>query len=93
MLKFDFLLAIPIIAIPLSAFASTTIAHSFNIINGLNGLCSGLSILAFFFFGLLAFVFGDAEIPSTMALAVSRVLGLWLINVTTGRIFLGDAGA
>ena len=90
---FDLLLAIPIMAIPLSAFASTTIAHSFNLIDGLNGLCSGLSILAFFFFGLLAFVCGDAEIVSTMALAVSCVLGFWLINVTTGRIFLGDAGA
>lgn len=90
---FDLLLAIPIIAIPLSAFASTTIAHSFNLIDGLNGLCSGLSILAFFFFGLLAFVCGDPEIFYTMALAVSCVLGFWLINVTTGRIFLGDAGA
>ena len=90
---FDLLLAIPIIAIPLSAFASTTIAHSFNLIDGLNGLCSGLSILAFIFFGLLAFVCDDAEILSTMALTVSCVLGFWLINVTTGRIFLGDAGA
>ena len=72
---FDLLLAIPVIAIPLSAFASTTIAHSFNLIDGLNGLCSGLSILAFIFFGLLAFVCDDAEILSTMALTVSCVLG------------------
>ena len=90
---FDLLLTIPVIAIPLSAFASTTIAHSFNLIDGLNGLCSGLSVLAFLFFGALAFICGDAEILSTMALAASCVLGFWLINVTTGRIFLGDAGA
>ena len=90
---FDLLLAIPIIAIPLSAFASTTIAHSFNLVDGLNGLCSGLSILAFLFFGALAFVCGDAEILSFTLLTASCVLGFWLINVTTGRIFLGDAGA
>jgi len=90
---FDLLLAIPLIAIPLSAFASTTIAHSFNLIDGLNGLCSGLSILAFMFFGALAFVCGDSEILSTTARAGSCVLGFWLINVTTGRIFLGDSGA
>ena len=73
---FDLLLTIPVIAIPLSAFASTTIAHSFNLIDGLNGLCSGLSILAFLFFGALAFICDDAEILSTMALAVLRA---WLL--------------
>ena len=90
---FDLLLAMPLIAIPLSAFASTTVAHSFNLIDGLNGLCSGLSILAFLFFAALAFVCGDAEILSISVLAASCVLGFWLINLTTGRIFLGDAGA
>ena len=90
---FDLLLAIPFIAIPLSAFASTTLAHSFNLIDGLNGLCSGLSILAFMFFGALAFISGDTEILSFTMLITSCVLGFWLLNVATGRIFLGDAGA
>lgn len=90
---FDLILAIPIIAIPLSAFASTTIAHSFNLVDGLNGLCSGLSILAFLFFGSLALICGDAEMLKIMILIASCVLGFWLVNVTTGKIFLGDAGA
>ena len=90
---FDILLAVPVIAIPLSAFASTTVAHSFNLIDGLNGLCSGLSILAFLFFSALAFICEDAEILSISVLTASCVLGFWLINVTTGKIFLGDAGA
>ena len=89
----DFILAIPIIAIPLTAFASTTVAHSFNLVDGLNGLCSGLSILAFLLFGSLALICGDTEVLIFMLSATSCVLGFWLVNVTTGKIFLGDAGA
>jgi len=90
---FDLLLAFPIIAIPLSAFASTTTAHSFNLVDGLNGLCSGLAVIALLFFGALAFAVGDDEILSFALLVASCVLGFWIVNIATGRIFLGDAGA
>ncbi len=79
---------------PLTVFASVGIINAMNMIDGVNGLSSGLCITCSIFFGItmlkghdnsnamLAFVFAGALIP----FLVHNVLG------KTSKMFIGDAG-
>lgn len=80
-------------AVLFSAFAMAGMANAINIIDGLNGLASGVVCLIAVAMGLVAAQYGDALLLSVcMALAFS-VLGFWLFNFPFGKIFLGDGGA
>ena len=89
----DPLLNIPVIAIALTLFASTTLAHAYNLVDGLNGLSSGLGMLALLLFSAIAYQKGDTTISHTCLVIAACIVGFWLINIATERIFLGDAGA
>ncbi|MDX1669525.1 MAG: glycosyltransferase, partial [Limnobacter sp.] len=86
-------LAITPVAVLFSAFAMAGMANAINIIDGLNGLASGVVCLVAVALGMVAAQFGDTLLLSVcMALACS-VLGFWLFNFPFGKIFLGDGGA
>ena len=73
--------------------AASTMTHAYNLSDGLNGLSSGLgviSILGIFKFSQNA---GDAELMLASLMLASPIIGFWLLNFLTGRIFLGDGGA
>jgi UDP-N-acetylmuramyl pentapeptide phosphotransferase/UDP-N-acetylglucosamine-1-phosphate transferase len=81
------------VAVFFSAFAMAGMANAINIIDGLNGLASGVVCLIAIALGVLAAAHGDTLLLSVcMALAFS-VFGFWLFNFPFGKIFLGDGGA
>lgn len=79
------------IAIPFSVFAIVGIINAINIIDGFNGLASGVVLLAL---SCIAFL-----IPSDLAYApliyilMACIFGFWILNFPFGKIFLGDGGA
>ena len=82
------------IAVPLTIFAGVGIINAINMIDGVNGLCSGLCMLSCLFFGI-AFV--RVRNISNAVLAFSTIAALipfFLHNVfgKKSRMFLGDAG-
>lgn len=82
------------IAIPLTVFAGVGIINAVNLIDGVNGLCSGLCILISTVFG--AMFIKVSEIPNAL-LAFSLAAGalpFFFHNVfgRKSRMFLGDAG-
>lgn len=86
-------LAFAPVAVLFSAFAMAGMANAINIIDGLNGLASGVVCLIAIALGVVAAQYGDGLLLSVcMALAFS-VLGFWLFNFPFGKIFLGDGGA
>lgn len=67
--------------------------NAFNLIDGLDGLCSGLVMISLFVVASLEFSGGnptEALIVLTMAAAVA---GFMRYNLNPARIFLGDAGS
>ena len=82
------------IGVPLTVFAGVGIINAMNMIDGVNGLSSGLCITFSFMFGIamyrahdypnamLAFVFAGALVP----FLIHNVLG------KTSKMFIGDAG-
>ena len=89
----DVFLAVPAIGIMFSVLGSNSLAHSYNLIDGLNGLSSGIGLLALCLISLVAAQNGERVIAITSLLFASAVFGFWVLNILTGRIFLGDSGA
>jgi UDP-N-acetylmuramyl pentapeptide phosphotransferase/UDP-N-acetylglucosamine-1-phosphate transferase len=89
----DWLLAFPVVAYLFTAFAMGGVANAINIIDGFNGLAAGSLIIMFGAFGWVAYQVGDDLVFGLALLFAALVLGFFIVNFPTGRIFLGDGGA
>ena len=74
-------------------FATTGVAHAFNLIDGLNGLSLGISLSTSFFLTVVAWMAADALVVLLCLIFFLSTLGLFLLNFPWGKIFLGDGGA
>ncbi len=86
-------LLIPIVSLFFTCFAITGIANAFNIVDGLNGLSSGSSIIILIGFTVISYFVGDSELVVIALILTAAILGFMLWNYPKGLIFLGDGGA
>lgn len=77
----------------LTVFAVTGVAHSVNVIDGLNGLAGFVSLLASIGLAIIAALVEDRVVFSAACVLGASVLGFLVVNFPRGRIFLGDGGA
>lgn len=89
----DWMLSFSALSVIFTAFAIGGVANAINIIDGFNGLTSGVAIIIFSTFGLIAFSVGDISLSIICLIIAGAVLGFFLINWPYGKIFLGDGGA
>lgn len=89
----DWLLSFDGFAIVFTAVAIGGIANALNLIDGVNGLASGSSIIILSGFAVIAESVGDTEVLGFCLLMIGALGGFFLFNFPLGRIFLGDAGA
>ena len=92
-LLIDQVLLLSPFAIIFTIFATTGVTHSFNVIDGLNGLSLGISLSTSFFLTVIAWITSDALIVLLCLAFFLSALGLFLLNFPWGKIFLGDGGA
>lgn len=79
------------IGIPFSIFAIVGMVNALNIIDGFNGLASGITLLALV---CLYFLLPHSLIESCLIIIlIASVLGFFIFNFPWGKIFLGDGGA
>jgi UDP-N-acetylmuramyl pentapeptide phosphotransferase/UDP-N-acetylglucosamine-1-phosphate transferase len=90
---FDPLFAILPVSVAFTVFAVGGVANAVNIIDGFNGLASGVLIICFSIFGIMAMHVGDVELAMLCMVQVAVVLGFMVINYPFGKIFMGDGGA
>ncbi len=64
-----------------------------NLIDGINGLSSGISMIIFATYYFMSITVGDNDIEFISAICAMTLLGFFLFNYPKGRIFLGDGGA
>lgn len=69
------------------------VINAFNIIDGYNGLLSGVTLLVFFAYCFVSYKVGEREIFILCLIIISAVLGFFFWNFPYGRIFAGDTGA
>ena len=89
----DFLLMFVPFAIFFTVFATVGVVNAFNLIDGLNGLSSYVTISVAVSLSIIAFDVGTIQVTIFLALLVSSVLGFMALNFPLGKIFLGDGGA
>lgn len=89
----DTLLTFAPIGILFTIFAAMGVVNAFNLIDGLNGLSSYVTVSVAFSLSLIAFNAGNTQISIFLVLVVAAVLGFMVLNFPMGKIFLGDGGA
>jgi UDP-GlcNAc:undecaprenyl-phosphate/decaprenyl-phosphate GlcNAc-1-phosphate transferase len=67
--------------------------NSLNIIDGVNGLLAGYSVLASLAIAYVAHSLGDDTILQLSLILVGAILGFFIFNFPFGKIFMGDGGA
>ena len=87
------LLSLPFIAIFFTAFASAGISNSINLIDGVNGLASGMITLIGSALCIISFSVGEIGLGTFCIILIGSILGFFIWNFPKGLIFLGDAGA
>ena len=83
----------PIVGVPLTIMWLVACANAFNLIDGMDGLASGLGLLASATMLLAAFLRGDTGLILATAPLVGVLLGFLVFNFNPASIFLGDCGS
>lgn len=78
---------------PLTLFWIVGITNAINLSDGLDGLASGISLIAFLCFGFLAFQRGDTALFTLCLIMVGCILGFLKYNTHPAEIFMGDTGS
>ena len=86
----DTLIMFAPVGILFTIFATVGVVNAFNLIDGLNGLSSYVTVSVAVSLSIIAFQAGNTQIPIFLVLVVAAVLGFMVLNFPLGKIFLGD---
>ena len=89
----DTLLMFAPVGILFTIFATVGVVNAFNLIDGLNGLSSYVTVSVAASLSIIAFQAGNTQVSIFLVLCVAAVLGFMVLNFPMGKIFLGDGGA
>ena len=89
----DTLLLFAPVGILFTIFATVGVVNAFNLIDGLNGLSSYVTVSVAASLSIIAFQSGDTQVSTFLVLVIAAVLGFMVLNFPMGKIFLGDGGA
>ncbi|MDD2714794.1 MAG: MraY family glycosyltransferase [Candidatus Wallbacteria bacterium] len=81
-----------LIAIPFTVFAISGFINAFNMIDGLNGLSSGVALISFGSLFYLSSLTHETLFQTMLAIIAGATLSFFLINFFLGSIFIGDGG-
>ncbi|MBI2611410.1 phospho-N-acetylmuramoyl-pentapeptide-transferase [Candidatus Gottesmanbacteria bacterium] len=84
---------IGILFIPFAAFVIIAFSNAFNITDGLDGLASGLLMIAISAFWVVAASILDTPISNFIAIWIGALIAFLYFNIYPARIFLGDVGS
>ncbi|MCC2625562.1 MAG: hypothetical protein K0R14_1435 [Burkholderiales bacterium] len=83
----------PFIGVSLSLFCVVGLTNAFNIIDGFNGLAATTAMVNLMGIISATFFLNDCAMLEICELLFAAILGFWIFNYPSGKIFLGDGGA
>jgi UDP-N-acetylmuramyl pentapeptide phosphotransferase/UDP-N-acetylglucosamine-1-phosphate transferase len=89
----DIAFSFTLISIAFTLLMSGGLCHAINLVDGLNGLSIGLSIIMLGAFSIISTAVGDTAMVKLCMILMGAMLGILVFNFPSGKIFLGDAGA
>lgn len=90
---FSDILNIKILAVLFTVFGIVATINAWNFIDGVNGLASGLGAIILIFFLTLGDFKQIDDLKEIILIIAGATVGFFIINIITGKIFLGDSGA
>ena len=81
------------LSIPLTYVGIIGVTNAINLLDGLNGLAGGVSLLAFLFMGIAALFAGNVLVALVCFAFVGALGGFLLYNFPQAKIFMGDSGS
>lgn len=89
----DALLILNILSIPVTIFWVCGITNTINLIDGLDGLASGVSMICAISMFFITYKMGRYDVSLVCALVAGACLGFLPFNLNPAKIFMGDTGA
>lgn len=89
----DRYLDLGILYIPYIIFVVVGTVNSVNLTDGLDGLASGVSIIVFSFFSIVALNWGLDSVSLFSSALIGACLGFLIHNAHPARVFMGDTGS
>lgn len=87
------LVSLKFLIIPLTIFWVIGITNTINLIDGLDGLAAGVSMICSISFMFIAYRFQNQEVAAIAAILAGACLGFLPYNFNPASIFMGDTGA
>ncbi|MFH1951518.1 MAG: MraY family glycosyltransferase [Pseudomonadota bacterium] len=84
---------VAIVAVPLTLFYLVGGACAVNLLDGMDGLAAGVTVIAALFFGLAGLVVGNQLVVVLSVALMGSALGFLYHNFYPARIFMGDVGS
>lgn len=81
------------VSIPLTILWIVAVTNAFNLIDGLDGLATGIAIVALTTVFAAATVLGNFEVATVALVLIGALIGFARYNFSPARIFLGDSGS
>jgi UDP-GlcNAc:undecaprenyl-phosphate GlcNAc-1-phosphate transferase len=81
------------IAAPITIFWLVLLTNSFNFLDNMNGLTSGISVIIAGVFALQSALAHEYYMTLVFGMLAGAVLGFWFFNFPRASLFLGDSGS
>ncbi len=80
------------LGIPFTLIGIVGLVNAYNIVDGMNGLSSGLGVISLFTIAVMSHFYGNTEIAVQALLFSGGISGFLIFNLI-GKCFMGDAGS
>jgi len=81
------------IALPFGMFAIAGLTNALNLIDGLDGLAGGVSIVIFCMFWVIGLKHHDSSMIMISSVMLFSLCGFMILNWNPAKIFMGDSGS
>lgn len=81
------------VSVPVTILWIVGVTNAFNLIDGLDGLATGIALVALATTLAVSIVLGNSEVVLLCAALVGSLLGFLRYNFSPAKIFLGDSGS
>ena len=82
-----------LLAVPLTVFWLASTANAYNLIDGVDGLATGLGVIASATLALAGWVAGNSAAVALGAVVAAALLGVLFFTANPARFYLGDSGS
>ncbi len=83
----------PVLAVMISLFWLVGITNALNILDNMDGLSSGIALVASLSLWFYGHIYGASSIQLPAIILAGAALGFWIYNFNPARIFMGDCGS